>query len=409
MKSIRNLYKIGIGPSSSHSMGPQRAAELFLDRLDGTPARVVVELYGALAATGKGHLTDEAIIDTLDPLPVTIHWHPETTDAEHPNAMEFCAMDAQDVEIGRWRVYSIGGGDLRDESGPIALLSGTPEYPAQTFLECVDWSIANDAPLWQYVEMFDEPDIWTILSDVWDTMKRAVQDGLDAGDASLPGLLKLKRRASTMLASANDRVGSMRDRNLLSAYALAVAEQNAGGSVIVTAPTCGSCGVLPSVLYYFWKHLNISDKNIVRALAVAGLIGQDVAERASISGAEVGCQGEIGTACAMAAGAAVAIQHGSARHVEYAAEMGLEHFLGLTCDPILGLVQIPCIERNAFAAMRAMDCAAYALATDGTHQVSFEDVVEVMAATGRDLQSDYRETARGGLAQRMRSILGLDA
>jgi L-serine dehydratase len=408
MKSIRNLYKIGIGPSSSHSMGPQRAAECFLDRLPADPARITVELHGSLAATGRGHLTDQALIDTLDPLPVEIRWHDDELPG-HPNAMVFIGFDEAGDELGRWRVYSVGGGNLCDEDGHIDLMDNGINYPARTFLECVEWAQTTGRPIWEYVDEYDGADIWTHLENVWEAMKQSIRVGLAPANPVLPGPLKLPRRAAAMLASANDRVGSIRDRNLLSAYALAVAEENAGGGVIVTAPTCGACGVLPSVLHFFWKHLNLTDKEIVRALVVAGLIGQDVAERASISGAEVGCQGEIGTACAMAAGAAVALQHGSPQHIEYAAEMGLEHFLGLTCDPILGLVQIPCIERNAFAAMRAMDCAAYALATDGTHYVSFEDVVEVMAATGKDLQCKYRETARGGLAERMRHILGLDS
>jgi L-serine dehydratase len=408
MKSIRNLYKIGIGPSSSHSMGPQRAAECFLDRLPTDPARITVELHGSLAATGRGHLTDQALIDTLDPLPVEIRWHDDELPG-HPNAMVFIGFDEAGDELGRWRVYSVGGGNLCDDDGHIDLMDNGINYPARTFVECVGWAQTTGRPIWEYVDEYDGADIWTHLENVWEAMKQSIRVGLAPTDPVLPGPLKLPRRAAAMLASANDRVGSIRDRNLLSAYALAVAEENAGGGVIVTAPTCGACGVLPSVLHFFWKHLNLTDKEIVRALVVAGLIGQDVAERASISGAEVGCQGEIGTACAMAAGAAVALQHGSPQHIEYAAEMGLEHFLGLTCDPILGLVQIPCIERNAFAAMRAMDCAAYALATNGTHYVSFEDVVEVMAATGKDLQCKYRETARGGLAERMRHILGLDS
>lgn len=407
MNSIRHIYKIGVGPSSSHSMGPRRAAELFMRRLPRQPARVSVELYGSLAATGKGHLTDGAIASALGTVEFAAVWKPDEELAAHPNGMVFFAYGSDGAEMDRWQVYSVGGGDLQDDTGPVGE-QGLATYPAGSFGQIMDHCLAAGVPLWRYAQEHDVPAMWDHVAEVWQAMSASIHRGLSTSEQLLPGPLGLRRRAASMLTSANDHIGFVRDLNLLSAYALAVSEENAAGAVVVTAPTCGSAGVLPSVLYYSWKHNNTPQIEIHRALVTAGLCGAIVAKRASISGAQVGCQGEIGAACAMAAAAMAQIMGGTIRQIEYAAEMGMEHCLGLTCDPIGGLVQVPCIERNAFGAIRAVECAAYALATDGRHLVSFDDVLDVMSATGRDLQSKYRETAGGGLAAIRRDRLGLD-
>jgi len=404
MHSVKTIYKIGKGPSSSHSMAPAQAAKLFLDGLSSKPLRIKVVLYGSLAATGKGHLTDEAITDAIGDIAVEFQWQPDKILPLHPNGMEFIAFDGKGNSIRKQRFYSIGGGQLLDDDGLVGS-ENKPVYPCDSFGKILQYCNKKSVPLWEYVNEFDSSSVWPYFETVWLAMKDAVERGIKKGDKVLPGSLKLQRRAGVMLDYANRRVGSLRDRNLLSAYALSVAEENAAGNTIVTAPTCGSCGVVPAILYFFWQHYDMDITSLTRALAVAGLVGSTVVQRASISGAEVGCQGEIGTACSMAAAAATFLLNGSNAQVEYAAEMGLEHFLGLTCDPIGGFVQIPCIERNAFAAMRAMDAGAYSLATGGEHLVGLDDVIDVMNDTGRDLQEKYRETARGGLAAIMRDKL----
>lgn len=385
-------------------MGPARAAGIFLEKLSTVPESLKAVLYGSLAATAKGHLTEEAITRICSPFCVDIEYHPDTFHKVHPNSMDLIAFGSRGDVILKSRFYSVGGGELMDETASI-IGDEMVSYPHDFFHDILELSEARSTPIWYYLNEHEKPNIWQYLEKIWGAMKKSVEEGLERSDP-LPGELSLPRRAGAMLSYANDRVGSLRDRNLLSAYALAVSEQNASGGTIVTAPTCGSAGVVPSIAYFFWKHHDVDPERIYKALAVAGLIGSTVATRASVSGAQVGCQGEIGTACAMAAAAAAFLLKGSNFQIEYAAEMGLEHFLGLTCDPILGLVQVPCIERNAFAAMRAIDCAAYALATKGEHLISFDDVVDVMNETGRDLQEKYRETARGGLAAIMRDRMG---
>jgi len=382
-------------------MGPRKAAELFCGKLTDKNCKITVELYGSLAAVGRLHMTDRAIIEGLNPLKAEILWKKDQTLPLHPNGMIFKAFDNNGRTICIWRVYSVGGGELVDDNGPIQQLSYCT-YQFNSISEILAWCIENNKSFWQYCLSNETEDVWKHLSQVWLVMCDAIGRGLSSNQEYLPGSLRLKSKARAMLNCAPERVGIHRDFNLLSAYALAVAEENAVGHKIVTAPTCGSAGVLPSVLYYFHKHNNIGTEQILRALATAGLFGSSVAERASISGAQVGCQGEIGTASAMSAGAAAQLLGADCKQIEYAAEMALEHSLGLTCDPINGLVQIPCIERNAFAAMRAIECATYAISTSGEHIVNFDDVVDVMDRTGRDLQEKYRETARGGLAEIMR-------
>lgn len=444
MKSLRELYRIGKGPSSSHTMGPQKAAQIYLNsHADVRGFRVT--LYGSLAATGKGHMTDVAIKEVLEPVaPVEIVWRPDVVLPFHPNGMKFESKitgssltgsvnamlngsaysnrDRNDKETGKWTdewvVYSIGGGALSegndkpngDEANlPVEegkgkgsvrsfLLPSSPDvYPLHYLADIQKWCDDNGCAYWEYVQKCEEPDIWDYLLEVWHAMRRSVEAGIDH-EGRLPGPLNLQRKAATYYVKAQGYQHNLQSRGLVYAYALAVSEENASGGTIVTAPTCGSCGVMPGVLYHLAKGHSFTDEKILRALATAGLIGNIVKENASISGADVGCQGEVGVACAMASAAACQLFGGSPSQIEYAAEMGLEHHLGMTCDPVCGLVQIPCIERNAFAATRALDCNLYAAFSDGRHRVSFDRVVEVMKQTGHDLPSLYKETGKGGLA-----------
>ena len=396
MKSIRELYRIGTGPSSSHTMGPRRASAMFAERTGGA-SKYIVTLYGALAATGKGHLTDVAITDTLSPLaPVEIEWQPNVFLPYHPNGMKFIAMDAEGNKTDEWTVFSIGGGELAEEGNRGTL---SPDvYTMNTMTDILEWCNETGKSYWEYVEECEGPEIWDFLATVWQTMCAAVERGLDK-EGVLPGTLNLRRRAATYHVRASGYKSNLQSRGLVFSYALAVSEENASGGEIVTAPTCGSCGVVPAVLYHLKKSRDFSDARIYRALATAGLIGNVVKHNASIAGAEVGCQGEVGVACAMAAAASNQLFGGSPAQIEYAAEMGLEHHLGMTCDPVCGLVQIPCIERNAYAAARALDANLYSAFTDGGHRVSFDRVVEVMKQTGHDLPSIYKETGEGGLAR----------
>ncbi len=403
MITIKELYRIGQGPSSSHTMGPRKAAEQFLAQHPDA-SRFEVTLYGSLAATGKGHMTDVAILDVLGEERTDIIWEPKTFLPFHPNGMKFRAMDSEGNSSEPWTVFSVGGGALAEEGQQQV---DFPEiYDMNSATEIMNWCISTGKSYWEYVQECENSDVWDYLSEVWKVMKEAVERGLDKEEV-LPGPLNLRRKASSYFVRAEGYQSSMKTRGLIFAYALAVSEENAGGGIIVTAPTCGSCGVLPGVLYHLYKSRDMSEKRIIRALATAGLFGNIVKKNASISGAEVGCQGEVGVACAMAAAAANQLFGGSPAQIEYAAEMGLEHHLGLTCDPVCGLVQIPCIERNAYAAARAMDANSYAMFTDGTHRVSFDKVVEVMKQTGHDLPSLYKETSEGGLAQSFKQMWDL--
>jgi L-serine dehydratase len=395
MKSLTELYRIGLGPSSSHTMGPRFAALAFKASLRGA-ARIRITLYGSLAATGRGHLTDRAVSEPFSPLPVDIVWAPERLLARHPNGLQFEALDESGALLASRIVYSVGGGALLDEDGRPD--GGGEVYPYAAMGEILERSERQGTLIWELVDEHDGPAIWPFLNGIWAAMQRAIARGLNA-EGRLPGELKVPRKACSYHARAQSMAGYFGQTALLFAYALAVSEENASGGEVVTAPTCGACGVLPAVLLFLQQQASLSDEKICRALATAGMIGNLIKRNASISGAEVGCQGEVGTACAMAAGAAAQLLGGSVRQIEYAAEMGLEHHLGLTCDPIGGYVQIPCIERNAIAAVRAVDCAAYALLSDGQHIVSFDEVVRTMWETGRDMNSSYRETAEGGLAK----------
>ena len=393
MESIREIYKIGYGPSSSHTMGPKKAAETFLLR-NPAAASFRVTLYGSLAATGKGHLTDVAIIKTLMPKPVEFEWLPSIYLPRHPNAMKFEAFDASRNVSDSWIAYSIGGGSIVDDQ---TVAETTLVYPETNLEAILSWCYENGKNIWEYVEEHEGSTIWDYLEEVWKVMQDAIRRGLEA-EGPLPGILNYPRKASSYYEKARYFEPDIKKRGMIYAYALAVSEENAAGGLIVTAPTCGACGVIPSVLKYSAKFYKMSDRKILKALATAGIIGNIVKTNASISGADVGCQGEVGTACAMASAAATQLSGGSIYQVEYAAEMGLEHHLGLTCDPVAGLVQVPCIERNAFAAARAINHNNYAMLSDGRHMISFDKIVQTMAQTGHDLPSIYKETSEGGLA-----------
>ena len=397
MESIKKIYRIGYGPSSSHTMAPRRAAQIFLEN-NADAASFHVTLYGSLAATGRGHLTDVAILDVLSPVaPTHIEWLPKVVLPEHPNGMKFEAFDADGNLKNEWTTFSLGGGALSDDAHDDEKI-----YDKQNLQEILDWCRSNGLSFWEYVEQCEGHDIWDYLAQVWQVMQDAIKRGLET-EGLLPGGLGVRRKAGDYFIHAHNSVQQLHNRGLVYAYALAVIEENAGGGLIATAPTCGSCGVLPSVLYYMKENVGLPDARILRALATAGLVGNVVKRNASISGAQVGCQGEIGVACAMAAAASCQLSGGSIAQIEYAAEMGLEHHLGLTCDPVCGLVQIPCIERNAFAATRAYDASTYAMFSDGSHRVPFDNVVQAMRETGHDIPNLYKETSEGGLAKTYQS------
>ena len=396
MKSIRDIYKIGKGPSSSHTIGPERAAKLFKsEHPDADGFRVV--LYGSLSKTGRGHGTDRVLQEVLSPLPTEIIFSEEMPHGvHHPNTMDFFAQnDGQDVDT--MRVQSIGGGDIHIEGRDDLEL---PEiYPENSFAEVEQFCRFRGLDLAEYVEINEGEDIWEFLDEIWRTMKRSVEEGLMT-EGMLPGGLKVERKAKMLFEHpAPNEVPQVRECRIVSAYAFAVSEQNADCGTIVTAPTCGACGVLPASLVYVQQQRHLSDERVLRGLAVAGLIGNLIKRNASISGAECGCQAEIGTACAMAAAALTYLFGLKTGQIQYAAEIALEHHLGLTCDPICGLVQVPCIERNAVAAMRAMNSCNLAYFLSDTQRISFDMVVKTMYETGINLNQRFRETSEGGLAK----------
>lgn len=374
-------------------MGPRKAAETFLGRFNEA-SHYQVTLYGSLAATGKGHLTDKAINEVFIGRKLQIIWEPNIFLPRHPNALKFEAYDEKSTLLGDWTAYSVGGGAVVDDNSKT---ESEEVYPFSNLNDIIKWCNKHGRSYWEFVQEYEEKDIWDYLNEVWKVMKESISRGLD-NEGVLPGILNLPRKASSYHVRASSFTGTLRKRALLFSYALAVSEENASGGRIVTAPTCGSCGALPAVLYYQNTEHKHSETKIIRALATAGLFGNVVKKNASISGAEVGCQGEIGVACAMASAATTQLFGGTIFQIEYSAEMGLEHHLGLTCDPVAGLVQIPCIERNAFAAGRALNHHVFAILSDGRHRISFDKVVETMKQTGKDIPSLYRETSMGGLA-----------
>lgn len=381
-----------MGPSSSHTTGPFKAASTFRER-NPHAVRFQVTLYGSLAATGKGHRTDWAITTGLK-APVNIVWQPDVVPEFHTNGMFFEAFDADDNVIDTWKIYSIGGGLLANEESQV-----TEEhvYEHSRISDILSYIESEGLTYWEYVERHESDDIWDYLASLWEVMQQTIEAGLH-NEGVIPGGLHLRSKAHQYFVRASSYKPSLQSRCLVIAYALATAERNAIGSPIVTAPTCGSSGVLPAVLYHLKINHHFSDRSILRAMATAALFANVIKTNASISGAEVGCQGEVGSACVMAAVAANQLFGGSPQQIEYAAEMAMEHNLGLTCDPMCGLVQIPCIERNAMAALRALDVNLYAMMSDGKHLISFDKVVDTMNLTGKDLPSLYKETAQGGLA-----------
>ena len=394
MRSIKNIFKIGYGPSSSHTMGPSYAALDFMHRYPAAE-RVRVTLYGSLAKTGQGHGTDRAVLDTLGDIPAEVVWDVDSPTPVHPNTVDFAAY-AGDAELGTQRYYSIGGGEIRtDGQAPDA---AADVYAEGTFGAIAQRCKAENIRLSDYV-FAHEPGIEEYLTRVWHTMQNAIREGLSK-TGTLPGGIDVERKAQFLYNQKHiDESPQTRENRLVCAYAFAVSEQNADCGIIVTAPTCGSCGIVPAVLKYMQDKNGFSDRDILRALAVAGLVGNIVASNASISGAECGCQAEVGTACSMAAAALCELFEMGIDQIEYAAEVAMEHHLGLTCDPVCGLVQIPCIERNAVAAMRAINALSLANFLYGSRKVSFDCVVETMYQTGKDLSHLYRETSEGGLAK----------
>ncbi len=397
MKSIRDIYKIGKGPSSSHTMGPAAAAELFRKENPTADAYKAI-LYGSLSKTGRGHGTDRALQMALDPLPVEVIFSEESPEGlQHPNTLDLIAY-REGREIQRIRVQSVGGGDIviegrddKEDRGDV--------YLENSFAEISQFCHFRYIDLVEYVELNEGKEIWDYLAKVWEVMQNAIHEGLSA-EGELPGGLHIKRKAKGLhehlLVNKHPEV---LECQYVCSYAYAVSEQNADNGTIVTAPTCGSCGVLPAVLYYLKQKRNLSDMDVIHALGVAGLFGELAKRNASVSGAECGCQAEIGVACSMTAAAAGQLFGYTLDQIEYAAEISLEHHLGLTCDPICGLVQIPCIERNAVAAMRAINAANLSYFLSGTRNISYDMVLKSMYHTGKDINRRYKETAEGGLAK----------
>ncbi|MCM1306941.1 MAG: L-serine ammonia-lyase [Bacteroides sp.] len=394
MKSLTELYKIGRGPSSSHTMGPEKACKLFEERNPDAASYKVI-LYGSLAQTGKGHGTHTVIKKTFKK-PVDIVFDADAQ-VPHPNTLDLFALDETGQIAASLRVFSVGGGAIKIDGEQFA--ESKDVYPHRNFAEIKEYCEQENIDLLHYVIRFEGESIVPYLAKVWAAMQKAIAKGLTKSGV-LPGGLNTERKAKLLYDPVLESESSeTRTNRLVCAYAFAVAEQNASGGTVVTAPTCGACGILPAALYYEKEKHNFTDEDIYRALATAGIIGNVVKTNASISGAECGCQAECGTACSMAAAAVAELFRLDLGQIEYAAEVGMEHNLGLTCDPVDGLVQIPCIERNAVTAMRALNAVELATFLTPSHRVSFDTVVDTMYQTGKDLNKNYRETSEGGLAK----------
>ena len=405
MESIRTLYKIGRGPSSSHTMGPERACKIMKERYPEAES-FFVTLYGSLALTGIGHGTDKIIKETLYPTPCEIILDTKTSTPVHPNTMDISVINDGE-SVATVKFYSIGGGSIEIE-GEGSAAAAPDVYPHSSFTEIAEYCKSKNIRLYEYVLEYEGDDIYDYLDEVWDAMKNSIHEGLSTV-GTLPGGLGTKRKARILFEKNHiDESAQTRENRLVSAYAFAVSEQNAGGGRIVTAPTCGSCGVLPSVLKYMQDSRGFTDRQVFNALATAALIGNIIRTNASISGAECGCQAEIGSACSMAAAALAELFGMGLAQIEYAAEVAMEHHLGLTCDPICGLVQIPCIERNAVAAMRAINALSLANFLSDSRKITFDLIVKTMYNTGCDLPLGYRETSVGGLAKYYPIDTGLD-
>ncbi|MDO5089312.1 MAG: L-serine ammonia-lyase [Leptotrichiaceae bacterium] len=419
METLREFYKIGNGPSSSHTMGPERAASLFRKRAEekyGNDLKYRVELYGSLAATGKGHLTDYIIKETLQNFEkdnVEVIFMPEVVHDFHTNAVKFSVYKKDDENfenlLEESLFFSVGGGSIVEETaGEILNKNENVEhiYPQKNFKEIMDYCKKEKITLPEYVERYEGKEIWNYLKKIWEAMDEAVYRGLNT-EGYLHGQLKLERKAKKFYEKyLNSPFKDFKGR--VYSYALAVSEENASAGKVVTAPTCGASGLIPALLKTFQQENNLSEEKILKALAVAGIIGNIYKQNASISGAEVGCQGEVGVACSMGAGMVAYIMGANISEIEYAAEIAMEHCLGMTCDPMLGYVQIPCIERNAIYAAKAVDCAQYSLMSGSSHLISLDEVVETMLQTGKDLHSNYKETSLAGLAKLKKERLNLE-
>ena len=403
MDTLKELFKIGAGPSSSHTIGPERATKRVKEKFPNADS-FIVELWGSLAATGKGHYTDKIIIETFKPIPVEIIWKPEFVHELHTNGMKFIALDKDKQELGEWIVFSVGGGTIRDYD---ELMDKNPKkevYPLNTMKEITKWCKDNNKQLWQYVEEYEGPSIWQHIKYIDQAMDDAVRRGLEK-EGDVPGPFKYPKRAKEMYEKSLSKRAALVLTNKIFAYALAVSEENASMGQVVTAPTCGASGVIPGLLRGMKEEYELKEDEVLKGLAIAGLIGNLVKFNATISGAEAGCQAEVGTACSMAAAMATYFMGGNIDQIEYAAESAMEHHLGMTCDPVGGYVIIPCIERNAICAIRALNTAVYCMSTDGKHTISFDEVVKTMKETGKDLCSAYKETSEGGLAKYYDRIL----
>ncbi len=395
MKSLVELYKIGRGPSSSHTIGPEKACKIFMEENPDADGFKAV-LYGSLAKTGEGHGTDRVIKKTMHPVPVNVKFNYTEENIPHPNTMDLIALK-NNKEIAKARVFSVGGGAIRFENRKAHETENV--YRHSSFSDIAAYCKENNIRLWQFPERFENKDFHDYMKKIWGTMKTSISKGLE-DEGILPGGLNVQKKAKQLFEHEHiDESPVTRENRLVCAYAFAVSEQNAAGETIVTAPTCGAAGVVPAVLYYHQQKNGYSDEQIIHALLTAGIVGNLIKTNASISGAECGCQAEVGTACAMAAAALGELFGLSIDKIEYAAEISIEHHLGLTCDPICGLVQIPCIERNAVAAMRAINAVNIASFLSGTRKISLDNIIKVMKETGLDLSNRYKETSEAGMAK----------
>lgn len=402
MDSLRELFKIGCGPSSSHTIGPQRSCYRVIEKFPNA-ASYRVELWGSLAATGKGHFTDWIIEETLKPKKVEVIWMEDYVHEFHTNGMKFIALDEAGNEIGDYIIFSVGGGTIKDIDE--IQLPNPQVYSLTKMDDILKWCEENNKELWEYVEYCEGPQIWDHLRDINRAMEQAVSNGL-SHEGLLPGPLKYPRKAKECYENGVvGKKGPLVLTNKIFAYALAVSEENAGKGMVVTAPTCGAAGVIPGLLRAMKEEYELTEDDAIKGLAIAGLVGNLIKENATISGAEGGCQAEVGSACSMGAAMAAYFMGGNNKQIEYAAESGMEHHLGMTCDPIGGWVIIPCIERNAICSVRALNTATYVITTDGKHTISFDQVVITMKETGRDMCSAYKETSYGGLAKYYEKIL----
>jgi L-serine dehydratase len=396
MKSLKELYRIGHGPSSSHAVAPGNAS-LFLKNVYPSATKVIVTLYESFAFTGKGHLTDQVIIQAFSPIPCEVIFDRKTK-TDHPNT--FDVVMTLPHEVIQRRVVSLGGGAYKINDPhwqePKVI------YPHHRLTAILEYCQQEGLTIPQYVEKYEGASIWPFLKTIWEQMQKTILEGIST-EGLLPGTLKVTRKAKMLYQAvlANTTPEVFQNR-MISAYAFAVNEVNAAGGVVVTAPTCGASGTMPALLKYVVERDHIPEQKVLEALAVGGLIGNLIKHNASISGAEAGCQAEVGSACSMAAATYAYLLNMNLSQIEYAAEVGMEHHLGLTCDPIQGYVQIPCIERNAMAALRAIDAAQLAFIIADSRKISFDLIVDTMYQTGKDMDQKYRETSKGGLAKKYR-------